>query len=156
MRRTLDIGADIIDSRDVDARIDELESELQDLQSAVEDAEAEAANAEEDDSDDAHAELEQCRQALEEFQASGAEDELNKLIAFRDELQGYCPDWNYGAATLIEDSYFTEYAIDMLKDIGDLPSNIPGYIVLDEDATADNIKQDYTSADIDGYTYWVR
>ncbi len=46
--------------------------------------------------------------------------------------------------------------MEMLSDIGDLPRDIPHYIVIDEDATARNIQQDYTSVDFDGATYWVR
>jgi hypothetical protein len=58
--------------------------------------------------------------------------------------------------TLIADEYFTEYAIDMLKDCGELPANIPHYIVIDEEATAKNIQQDYSTVEIEGFIYWYR
>ena len=62
---------------------------------------------------------------------------INRLL---DEVRGYGGDeqWRGGwyPVTLIADEYFTEYAIDMLKDCGELPANIPHYIVIDEEATA--------------------
>ncbi len=64
-------------------------------------------------------------------------------------------DWQYGA-TLICDLYFREYTKQLVLDIGDLPRDIPSYIVIDWGATADNIRQDYTEVDFDGETYLVR
>lgn len=84
-----------------------------------------------------------------------ANPELNALQALQLEAEPYAPDWTYGT-TLIRDSYFVEYVEELLKDCGDLPQNIPGYIVIDWEATADNIRQDYTSVDFDGVTFWVR
>lgn len=82
-------------------------------------------------------------------------DELKALTALQDEAEGYCPDWKFGAA-LIRESYFTEYTMDMLADIGDLPRDIPHYIAIDEEQTAENIKVDYTEVNFDGVTYLVR
>src|SRR6266404_4049110 len=45
---------------------------------------------------------------------------------------------------------------DFCKDIGDLPREIPAYMVIDWEATAENLKTDYTSVEFDGITYWVR
>ena len=83
------------------------------------------------------------------------DEELNSLESLANEASGYAPDWEYGEA-LIRESYFTEYAIDMLKDCGDLPDNIPWYIEIDEEATASNIMQDYTAVDFDSVTYYIR
>jgi hypothetical protein len=44
----------------------------------------------------------------------------------------------------------------MTYHIGDMPKEIPSYIVIDWDATAENIQADYTSVDFDGVTYWIR
>lgn len=109
--------ADIIDSRDIIARIEELEGAD-----------------ERDEAEDA---------------------ELAALKALQDEASGYAEDWLYGAA-LIRGTYFTDYVMELLSDIGALPRDIPHYIVIDEEATADNIRQDYTSVDFDGVEYWVR
>lgn len=63
-------------------------------------------------------------------------------------------DWY--PVTLIRDSYFAEYARELLEDCGDVPRNMPSYLVIDWEATADNIKTDYTCTDIAGVTYWYR
>lgn len=82
-------------------------------------------------------------------------EELATLIAFRDEASQYSPDWRYGA-TLIHENYFTDYCRELVSDIGDLPRNIPDYIEIDWQATADNIRADYTAVDFNGDTYYVR
>lgn len=160
---SFNIGDDVLDSRDIVARIDELESTRGDLELALSDAETALAEHEETpptegdaiDSDDLQAEVDSAQEALDEFDASEEGQELSSLQDFANELEGYCPDWRHGT-TLIEDSHFTDYAEELCKDIGDMPKEIPSYIVIDWEATADNIKQDYTSAEIDGYTYWAR
>ena len=58
------------------------------------------------------------------------EDEKEELKALTDlaaDAEGYSDDWKDGA-TLIRDSYFTEYAEELCKDVGDLPKDIPHYI----------------------------
>ena len=46
--------------------------------------------------------------------------------------------------------------MELLSDIGDLPAEIPHYIVINREATARNIRMDYSSVDYDGVTYWYR
>lgn len=81
--------------------------------------------------------------------------ELDALIKLDEEGRDYAPDWEYGA-TLIRDSYFTDYARELLEDCGDIPKDIPHYIAIDWDRTAENIRVDYTPVDFGGITYWVR
>ena len=81
--------------------------------------------------------------------------ELSSLESLAEEADGYAEDWQYGEA-LIRYSYFTEYCMQLLSDIGDLPAEIPHYIVIDEEATADNLKVDYTTVDFDGVDYYIR
>ena len=118
---------DVIDSRDVIARIEELESEMEDLEGQ---------------------ELENWK---EDYQ-----DELDSLKALAEEAEG-SPDWEYGE-TLIRDSYFTEYAEELCKDIGEIPKELPWYIAnhIDWDGVASELKQDYMSVDFDGVEYWIR
>lgn len=82
-------------------------------------------------------------------------EEFVKLRDFADEAEGYADDWLHGS-TIIRESYFTEYAEQMVKDIGDMPDETPGYIAIDWDATAENLKVDYTEIEHDGTTYLVR
>jgi hypothetical protein len=58
--------------------------------------------------------------------------------------------------TLISEDYFTEYAKELVQDIGDLPRDIPSYLEIDWDATAENIKVDYSIVEIAGDTYYYR
>jgi hypothetical protein len=93
--------------------------------------------------------------AEEPFEDCSDALEFETLKTFADEAEGYAPDWTYGA-TLVRDSYFTTYAQELCEDIGDVPRNLPSYIEIDWEATARNIRQDYTSVEFDGVTYWVR
>ena len=92
MTGTIDNNDDLIDSCDVIARIEELESERADL-------------------------------------VSEAEDDTNAAV---DESR------------------------ELVSDIGDMPREIPPYIEIDWEATAENIRADYMSVDFDGVTYYVR
>lgn len=82
-------------------------------------------------------------------------EEFVKLRDFADEAEGYADDWLHGA-TIIREDHFTEYAEQMIKDIGDMPDETPGYIAIDWDKTAENLKVDYTEIEHDGTTYLVR
>lgn len=91
-----------------------------------------------------------------EWDQSGDGMELDKLCAFRDEFEGYC-DWQDGV-TLIRDSYFEEYAEELVKDIGDLPNDLPWYIEsnINWKGVAEDVRMDYTSGEFGGVTYWAR
>lgn len=125
---------DVIDSRDVIARIEEIEA---DRDSFNEDAGNEA--------------------AAGKWEVAFPEDaeELRALKALADEAEDYAPDWRHGEA-LIRESYFKKYCQELLEDCGDLPSNLPDYIVIDWEATARNIKVDYTEVDFGGVPYLIR
>jgi hypothetical protein len=121
---------DIIDSRDVIARIEELRRNRE----IAEDPEG----------------------PDPEFFPDWEEDELLRLEALAVEGSDYAEDWEYGAA-LIRDSYFVEYAQELAEDIGAVnrdaawPNNH-----IDWGAAAEELKVDYTGVDFDGVTYWVR
>jgi hypothetical protein len=147
MVREVSNSDDVIDSRDVIARIEEL-SELRE-------AASEAREAWEAATDDNRDELED---ELTQADANFDEDtqaELAALESLAEEAEGYADDWKYGAA-LIRESYWVEYVQELLEDIGDLPKDLPHYIEIDWEKTARNIQVDYTSVDFDGVTYWVR
>jgi hypothetical protein len=60
--------------------------------------------------------------------------------------------------TLIADSYFTEYAEELCKDIGYISDDLPWFIAnaIDWDQVADSLKADYSSVTLDGAEYWTR
>jgi hypothetical protein len=140
---SIDNSADILDSRDIVARIEALQEEREAL----------AAGIEEVSGDDAIA---AAAFALSEWRANGYEAELQALQALAAEAEGYAPDWQYGEA-LIRDSYFITYAQELADDIGAIDANASwpnSYI--DWDRAARALKMDYTAVDFAGVTYWIR
>lgn len=119
----------VIDSRDVIARINYLESERES-----------AENPDEwDDSDEGQ--------------------ELKALKALADEASGsadWTYDWTYGE-TLIRDSYFEDYARELAEDIGAIPKDL-GWPCnhIDWEGATNALKMDYFSVEFDGVEYWIR
>lgn len=115
---------------------DELADELADARKELHDAEAWAANNPED---------------AEEFQV------LSEIV---NELQGNGGDhqWrgDWYPHTLIRESCFVEHCQDLLSDIGDLPKDLPSYIEIDWQKTADNLRVDYSEVEYEGVTFLYR
>jgi hypothetical protein len=142
MVRTVSNSSDIIDSGHVIIRIAELESELQ----ATYNGEVAVGDYDGSLSFEDWLNAQRCNTDVTDYQA---------LLSLQEEAEGYCEDWLHGEA-LIRESYFTEYCRELCADIGDLPRDLPSYIVIDWDATADNLRVDYTEVEFDGVTYLVR
>lgn len=128
---------DMIDSRDVRARIEELESERSDLADAM-DAEDYQPSAKEE---------------LEDWDEENAA-ELKALHDLEEQASGYA-DWDHGA-TLIRDSYFKDYAMQLAEDLGSMPQDTWPLHCIDWDKAASELQQDYTSVEFDGITYWIQ
>lgn len=132
----------IIDSRDVIRRIEELEADRAIL---VENRELAR---EEGDSTDAD-------EALSEWDEGSDCDELMALRVLAEECD-FASDWRHGEC-IVRDSYFVNYARELAEDIGAVskdqswPNNH-----IDWEAAADALQQDYTSVDYDDVTYWIR
>jgi hypothetical protein len=107
---------DVIDSRDIIERIEELENE--------------------DELDESE------------------QEELNLLKSVAEEGEGYS-DWEHGE-TLINSNYWVDYCAQMVKDIGDLPQDIPNYIEIDWQGTADNLSNDYSRIDVGNSEFYIR
>jgi hypothetical protein len=159
----IDNSEDVISMDDVTERFAELRDERAGLVEAVEEAQG-ALNdlpddASEDDRTEAEDELAYARKSLQEFDSNDG-DELETLTKLLDETRGYGGDHQFEGdwypGSLIRESYFVEYVQEMLADIGDLPRDLPGYIAIDWDKTADNIRVDYSTADFDGVEYLYR
>ena len=86
--------------------------------------------------------------------------ERTALAAILDDLRGYGGDeqWrgDWYPITLIRDSYFTYYAREMLEDCGTIPRDMPSWVEIDWEATAGNVRMDYTPVEIDNATYYCR
>ena len=130
MSTTLSLAADMIDVRDIIERFEHVEDALSD----------DAETSEGFDEDD-KAEAATLKAILDELCGAGGDEQWRG-------------DWY--PITLIRDSYFTDAMEVLVKDIGDLPKDLPSYLEIDWEATADNLRADYTSIDIDGTEYWFR
>ena len=125
--RSISNSEDVIDSRDVIARLEELRDE----RDSAESPEAWA----EENADDA--------------------EELKALEALAEEGEG-CADWTHGAG-LIRESYFEDYARELAEDIGAIGRDMQWPLhCIDWEKAADELKMDYTTVDFDGVTYYVR
>lgn len=155
MARSIDNSEDIIDSRDVIERIEELEGERESLQQDIEDAEAAVIEADGIDSEDAEAAEATAREALDAWDNSEEAGELAALKALAEEGEGYS-DWEHGAQ-LIRDSYFETYAQELAEEIGAI-SGSEGWPLncIDWEKAARELRMDYSGIDFDGETYWVR
>jgi hypothetical protein len=138
----LDLAADIIDVRDIIARVEELENERDDYMVPNRDGYMTMIGA--------------------DWAADNAAEaaELAQLHAIMDELKGYGGDeqWrgDWYPVTLVDDAYFVDYARELVIDCGGLPRDVPEWIEIDWRATARNIQTDYSSVEINGRTYWYR
>lgn len=127
---TLDLSADIIDVRDIIARVEELEQEREGLDIANPEQDADLA-------------AEHCQLA----------NILAELVGYGGDEQ-WRGDWY--PVTLIDDAYFTTYARELLEECGTIPRDLPSWVEIDWEATARNVRIDYTPVEIDGVTYWYR
>jgi len=80
--------------------------------------------------------------------------EFKALLNLQDQCECYS-DWQYGE-TLIHADHWLDYVEDLLIDCGDLPRDIPHYIAIDWEKTADYIESDYTRVDFNGEEYLIR
>lgn len=140
MPNTISNTDDTIDSRDVIARIEELEAERDDYASEIDDKTG-AAGVE--------------RRSWAESNPDEAA-ELKALQALAEEAEGYAPDWKHGEQ-LIRDSYFERFAQELADDLGYTNAEVSWpHTCIDWERAARELRMDYTGVDFDGVTYWVR
>lgn len=159
---SVDLTADQIDVRDIIARVETLREERSPLADEVADAGQERADAETEGMEAGFAAADQAvtdaEAALAEWDDSEDGEELKTLEAILEDLAGNGGDEQWGGVwypvTLIRDSYFEAAMDELIEDIGDMPKDIPAYLTVTVDYDA--LRQDYTSTEIDGETYWYR
>ncbi len=149
MPNTIDNSEDLLDSRDIIARIAELESER--------DEECHDCEGTGEHLDGAGTVCPTCDGAKVVGLAEDDADELAALLAFQSEAEGYAPDWRYGA-TLIRDSHFETYAQELAEDIYGREVNAAKwpFSCIDWERAARELQGDYTSVEFAGVTYWVQ
>lgn len=127
---TLDLSADVIDVRDIIARVEELANDLT-TYSAEAHANPELAAE--------HAAL--CA-ILADIKGLGGDEQWEG-------------DWY--PVTLIRDSYFRDYAEELADDCGLIPKDAQWPLTcIDWEQAARELRYDYSGVDIDGVTYWTR
>lgn len=122
MNNSIDNSQEVLDTRDIIERFEELES-----------------NENRDEYD--QSEFETLEKLLADLCGNGGDEQWRG-------------DWY--PITLVRDSYFVDYCEELVSDIGDLPREIPSYLSIDWQKTAENIQVDYFSVDFDGVEYWTR
>lgn len=159
MADSIDSGAQVIDSREVIERIEELEG---DLQSNYEDYET------------AYEEAEEAKQPVGpmpsfdqwvEMQLTGTTlvDEATEYLALKalaEQGEGY-GDWASGEQ-LIREDYFTDCIEELIKDCYEMPKEMDSgnwpyrHMVMDYEAAAEEAKADYVSLDFAGQEFLMR
>lgn len=140
---------DVIDSRDVIKRIEELQDEKDEFiinESMIDENESPSWG----DIAEANANAES------KWDESEEGEELKVLLALAEQAESYASDWQYGEQ-LIRDSYFKEYAKEFAWEIDaiDKDSTWPNNCI-DWEQAANELQSDYTSIEFDGVTYWIR
>ena len=79
-------------------------------------------------------------------------DQISRIGEIEDEIGS---EFDFGV-TLIPEDDFTNYIEDFLEDIGYIPKDFPSWIEIDWEATAENVKQDYSELEYEGKYYLYR
>ncbi len=145
---------DILDSRDLYMRQDELET----LESDRDDATAEYEEALENFENDEGTQeavtlaLENLKSAQDAF-TDIEREELDILRAAEKEIDGYMH-----GVTLIHDSYFKNYARDYARDVTGYTTDDNAWPLncIDWDAAAEQLQSDFTEIMINGETYYYQ
>ena len=150
---------DIINSRDIISRLEELRDERQDLTDAVEDAQTTIDDlddeATDEDRQNSKDELDAAQANLDEWDTEN-KAELDALEAVNSEGEDYAADWTHGE-TMIREDYFEVYAQQLAEDIGAIPADLKWpFTHIDWESAAEELKQDYSTINFDGTDYYVR
>ena len=141
----------ILDTRDLNKRLNELEDEREDLEDAVTITilKDELNDCDPDEKEDYENNVVDAVEALQEWDDEYKE-ELDELYTMRDEISG----WQHGE-TLIAEEDFAEYAEQLADDLYGVKHHWP-FNHIDWDAAADALKADYSTVDYQGTTYLYR
>lgn len=180
MKTTFNWGDDIIDSRDIIARHEELQDEFDSLTNTLDEANRELSDffqeegndpdsKDEDDESIAfferklkelHEAVDEAQEALDDFNQSFDKDELDTLTEVIRQGED-SPDWSYGEG-LIHESHFTEYAEQLANDVCEFPKEFQSgqwpfnHMKIDWESAAEELQSDYFDISVGGETYFIR
>jgi hypothetical protein len=135
MTNNIDTNDDLIDVRDVIARVEQLRASLSnDPFRGFDRDPADVA--------DERSELATLESLLAELAGNGGDEQW---------------EGSWYPVTLIRDSYFEDYARELAEDIGavSVVAPWPTYCI-DWERAARDLRMDYSSVEFDGVTYWTR
>lgn len=149
-----------IDTRDLYQEQDTLLGESHVLAESIEEAKARVTllhiDGEEPDPD-ALAEAEEAvvdaEKAFAEFEQD--EERGGRMLELQSLLDDVGSEASHGV-TLVREDHFADYVEQFLTDCGEIPRDFPNYIVIDWEATADNVREDFNSVTYEGETYLYR
>ena len=137
---------DMLDVRDLIERYEELESERDSFFDDRDFPDSERGNKE--------------NPIWDEWEKSDEAEELNQLQDILEELKGGGGDeqWkgDWYPVTLINEDYFTDSIEELVKECCGFPKDVPWWVEIDWEKTADNCKVDYTTIEIGEETYYYR
>lgn len=153
---------DVIDSREIIERIEELEAEREALSDHVEECQ-EAYDFHDSDDTKSTPEWKDLNEAIDALAVWDESEEAKELAILQKlaEEASSSPDWNYGE-TLIRRSYFVDYIEELISDCYELPKELTSgqwpyrHITIDYEAAAEEAEQDYMSVYFDGVEYLIR
>jgi antirestriction protein len=140
---------DILDTRDLNKRLNELEDEREDLEDAVTILKDQAKDCDPEEGPNYDDLIEAAIEALQEWDDEYKE-ELDELYTMRDEIS----EWQHGE-TLIAEEDFVEYAEQLANDLYGVKHHWP-FDYIDWDAAADDLRSDYSTVNYQGTTYLYR
>lgn len=146
--------SNILDTRDLQDRLDELQKLKEALEDARTDVDELLAIDASEKTETWESDLSEARDTLEQAEtefSSDEQDELTELEALSEEVS----EWSSGNQLIPEDD-FEDYCKELCEDIGDIPRDFPSYIVIDWESTAQNLKADYSEIEYQGTTYLYR
>ena len=157
MAREISNSEDVIDSRDIEARIDELESlrgdlddEISELEDKLIELQAVESEEAEDERDELNEKIAEKRDELAEL-----EEELKPLQEFRDQVSH--PDWPHGL-TLVHEDYWENFAREEAESLygSELREAVWPFTCIDWERAAEELQSDYSQAEFDGVTFYFR
>jgi hypothetical protein len=135
-------SSDVIDSRDVIARIDELRDTLMDVGVIVE--------------TDGKETIDPVKRESHSLET----EEYEELLELQKQASS-SPDWEYGES-LINEKYFTSYIEELINDCYEMPKEINSgnwpyrHMKIDYEAAAEEAKADYFEVTFFGHAFLIR
>lgn len=149
----MNFSDNVIDTRDIQDRIDEINDEIDTLKEEINDLSNEIDDLEEEEEDGNQSLIDEKLDDIDDKKGEieVLQEELKQLLEIKDEV----PEFEDGN-TLINADYWVEYCEELCKDCGYLSSDLPWWIEIDWEKTAENIAVDYSIVEIQGETFYYR